>query len=115
MVSTLTDRNHALYIDVPVTNRSAVALSINTQTGLLDILTGRFRGRNKNSKKLLSRCREKDVCLIRGFEAKKAEVAVPRLAVQLGTALRKAQSLVNVGGGVDFIQANMFLDPAHLN
>lgn len=57
----------------------------------------------------------KDVCLFQGFEAKKAEVAVPCLAVQLGTALRKAQSLVNVGGGVDFIQANMFLDPAHLN
>lgn len=57
----------------------------------------------------------KDVCLFRGFEAKKAEVAVPCLAVQLGTELRKAQSLVNVGGGVDFIQANMFLDPAHLN
>lgn len=52
---------------------------------------------------------------MRIFEAKKAEVAVPLLAVQLGTALRKAQSLVNVGGGVDFIQANMFLDPAHLN
>lgn len=57
----------------------------------------------------------KDVCLLRGTETKKAEVAVPRAAVQLGPALRKAQSLVNVGGGVDFIQANMFLDPAHLN
>lgn len=57
----------------------------------------------------------KDVRLLSRFESKKAEVAVPRLAVQLGTALRKAQSLVNVGGGVDFIQANMFLDPAHLN
>lgn len=57
----------------------------------------------------------KDICLLRGFEAKKAEVAVPLLDVQLGTVLRKAQSLVNVGGGVYFIQANMFLDPAHLN
>lgn len=42
-------------------------------------------------------------------------MAAPSLAVQLGTVLRKAQSLVSVGGGVDFIQANMFLDPAHLN
>lgn len=56
-----------------------------------------------------------DICLLRGIEAKKAEVAVPLLDVQLGTMLRKAQSLVNVGGGVYFIQANMFLDPAHLN
>lgn len=57
----------------------------------------------------------KDICLLRGFEPKKAEVAVPLLDVQLGTVLRKAQSLVNVGGGVYFIQANMFLDPVHLN
>ena len=119
MVSTSTDRNHALYIDVLVTNRPAVEhtsqiASKNTpdwSRSRLEIVTGRFK-RKRKQRKVAER---KDVCLLRGFETKKTEVAVPRLVVQLGTTLRKAQSLVNVGGGVDFIQANMFLDPAHLN
>lgn len=77
-----------------------------------------MRGKQKTKKqeqKVSEPVQRKDVCLWRGLKAKKAEVAAPSLAVQLGTVLRKAQSLVSVGGGVDFIQANMFLDPAHLN
>lgn len=58
---------------------------------------------------------KKEICVFWKFKAQKAEVAVPCLAVQLGLELRKAQSLVNVGGEVDFIQANMFLDPEHLS
>lgn len=42
-------------------------------------------------------------------------MAAPRRPVKLGRRLRKAQASVNVGGRVDFVQANMFLDPAHLN
>lgn len=98
-----------LYTDVLVTNRSHT---------FEPEWSGRSKVKMKKKKKKQKAAelvQRKDVCLLRGFEAKEAEVAVPSLAVQLGTALRKAQSLVNVGGGVDFIQANMFLDPAHLN
>lgn len=67
MVSTSTHRNHALYIDVLVANSPEVVhtshpASKNTQDLVLerlDIVTGRFKGEKKHSKKLLSRCREK--------------------------------------------------------
>lgn len=105
MVSTLTDRNHAPYIDVFVVYVFALILKSRVEAfkrGNLKDVWGEAEYKTKKS-------------VFRGFGAKKAEVAVPCWSVQLGTVLRKALTLVNVGGGVDFIQANMFLDPAHLN